>query len=74
MLVIDAGHGGRDPGAVGRSGTAEKDITLNVALRLRDLISKRLGKDVLLTRDKDVFLELEDRAKFANKMGADRFV
>lgn len=74
MLVIDAGHGGRDPGAVGRSGTAEKDITLNVALRLRDLISKRLGKDVLLTRDKDVFLELEDRAKFANKMGADLFV
>ena len=74
IIVIDAGHGGKDPGAVGRSGMAEKDITLYVALRVRELIIKRLGKGVLMTRDKDVFIELEDRAKFANTMGADLFV
>jgi len=74
IIVIDAGHGGKDPGAIGRSGMAEKDITLFVSLRLRDLIIKRLGKSVLMTRDRDVFIELEDRAKFANNMGADLFV
>jgi N-acetylmuramoyl-L-alanine amidase len=74
IIVIDAGHGGKDPGAIGRSGMAEKDITLYVGLRLRDLIIKRLGKGVLMTRDRDVFIELEDRAKFANNMGADLFV
>lgn len=74
IIVIDAGHGGKDPGAIGRSGMAEKDITLFVSLRLRELIIKRLGKGVLMTRDRDVFIELEDRAKFANNMGADLFV
>jgi N-acetylmuramoyl-L-alanine amidase len=74
IIVIDPGHGGKDPGAIGRSGMAEKDITLYVGLRLRDLIIKRLGKGVLMTRDRDVFIELEDRAKFANNMGADLFV
>lgn len=74
IIVIDAGHGGKDPGAIGRSGMAEKDIALYVSLRLRDLIIKRLGKGVLMTRDRDVFIELEDRAKFANNMGADLFV
>ena len=74
IIVIDAGHGGKDPGAIGRSGMAEKDITLFVSLRLRELIIRRLGKGVLMTRDRDVFIELEDRAKFANNMGADLFV
>lgn len=74
IIVIDAGHGGKDPGAIGRSGMAEKDITLFVSLRLRELLIKRLGKAVLMTRDRDVFIELEDRAKFANTMGADLFV
>lgn len=74
IIVIDPGHGGKDPGAIGRSGMAEKDITLYVSLRLRDLIIKRLGRGVLMTRDRDVFIELEDRAKFANAMGADLFV
>ncbi|WP_447979774.1 N-acetylmuramoyl-L-alanine amidase [Candidatus Nitrospira bockiana] len=73
-IVIDAGHGGKDPGAVGRGGTAEKDITLKVSLLLRDFIQQRLGKRVLLTRDRDVFVELEDRAKFANRHEADLFV
>lgn len=74
IIVIDPGHGGKDPGAIGRSGMAEKDITLYVGLRLRDLILRHLKKGVLMTRDRDVFVELEDRAKFANAMGADLFV
>lgn len=73
-IVIDPGHGGKDPGAVGRNGTEEKEITLQVALKLRDLIVRRLGKKVLMTRDRDVFIELEDRAKFANRNNADLFV
>ncbi len=74
LIVIDPGHGGKDPGAIGRSGMAEKDITLYVGLKLRDLITKHLKKGVLMTRDRDVFIELEDRAKFANNMGADLFI
>ncbi len=73
-IVIDPGHGGKDAGAIGRRGTEEKDITLKVGLRLRDLITQHLGKRVLMTRDKDVFVELEDRAKFANSKDADLFV
>lgn len=73
-IVIDAGHGGKDPGAIGRSGTAEKDITLKVSLLLRDLLTTQLGTQVVMTRDRDVFVELEDRAKFANREDADLFV
>ncbi len=73
-IVIDPGHGGRDPGAVGRRGTREKDITLKIGLYLRTLITKRLGKKVVMTRDRDVFVELEGRADTANKHDADLFV
>ena len=73
-IVIDAGHGGKDPGAIGRGGTAEKDITLKVGLLLRNLLTTQLGTQVVMTRDRDVFVELEDRAKFANKQDADLFV
>ena len=74
IVVIDPGHGGRDPGAIGRKGTKEKDITLKIAKNLRDLIRKRLGARVLLTRSKDVFLNLERRAEFANNKKADLFI
>lgn len=74
LIVIDPGHGGKDPGAIGRNGIAEKDVTLQVGLRLRDLISKNLGTQTFMTRDHDTFIELEDRAKFANSKGADLFV
>lgn len=74
LIVVDPGHGGKDPGAIGRNGLAEKDITLQVGLRLRDLISKNLGRQALMTRDHDTFIELEDRATFANSKGADLFV
>ncbi len=73
-IVIDPGHGGKDPGARGAHGTEEKDITLKVALLLRDLLSKEPDTRVLMTRDRDVFIELEDRAKFANSNNADLFV
>jgi N-acetylmuramoyl-L-alanine amidase len=73
-IVIDPGHGGKDPGARGQRGTEEKDITLKVALKLRDLLSKQAGIRVLMTRERDQFIELEDRAKFANGQDADLFV
>jgi N-acetylmuramoyl-L-alanine amidase len=73
-IVIDPGHGGKDPGARGQRGTEEKDITLKVALKLRDLMSKQPGIRVLMTRDRDQFVELEDRARFANGQEADLFV
>lgn len=73
-IVIDPGHGGKDPGARGLRHTEEKDITLKVGLKLRDLLSKQPGVRVLMTRDHDVFVELEDRAKFANSNEADLFV
>ena len=73
-IVIDPGHGGRDPGARGQRGTEEKDITLKVALKLRDLLIRQPGIQVLMTRERDQFVELEDRAKFANEQGADLFV
>ncbi|MDE3018234.1 MAG: N-acetylmuramoyl-L-alanine amidase [Nitrospirota bacterium] len=74
LIVIDPGHGGKDPGAIGQQRTAEKDVTLQVGLKLRDLITKYLGVQVLMTRDRDVFVELGDRAKFANSKDADLFV
>jgi N-acetylmuramoyl-L-alanine amidase len=73
-IVLDPGHGGRDPGARGQRGTEEKDITLKVALKLRDLLRRQPGIRVLMTRERDQFVELEDRAKFANGQEADLFV
>ncbi|HSA62668.1 MAG TPA: N-acetylmuramoyl-L-alanine amidase [Nitrospiraceae bacterium] len=73
-VVIDPGHGGKDPGARGLRQTEEKDITLKVGLKLRELLSKQPGVRVLMTREHDVFVELEDRAKFANSNEADLFV
>jgi N-acetylmuramoyl-L-alanine amidase len=73
-IVIDPGHGGKDPGARGQHGTEEKDITLKVALKLRDLLIQQRGIRVLMTRERDEFVELKDRAKFANGQEADLFV
>jgi len=73
-IVLDPGHGGKDPGAIGPGGLTEKEVVLDVARHLRDLLRDRLGKKVLLTRDKDAFVELDDRAKFANRHKADLFV
>lgn len=73
-IVVDAGHGGKDPGAIGPSGVKEKDITLALAKRLAVRLEKELGCQVILTRDKDVFLPLEERTAIANRVGADLFL
>ena len=73
-IILDPGHGGKDPGAIGRSGLMEKEVVLDVALRLRELLKDRLGKNALMTRATDVFIELDDRAKYANSQKADLFV
>lgn len=73
-IVIDPGHGGRDPGALGPAGGQEKDITLDVALRLRDRLARRQGARVLLTRERDVEVPLGQRVAFANDHDADLFV
>lgn len=73
-IVIDPGHGGKDPGTVGRRGTTEKDVTLKVGLLLKTLLGTLPNTRVLMTRERDAFIELEDRAKFANGKGADLFI
>jgi N-acetylmuramoyl-L-alanine amidase len=68
-VVIDAGHGGKDPGGVGSGGVKEKDIVLGVALELQRELRKRLGdREIIVTRDKDVFLTLEERSEIANRI------
>jgi len=73
-IAIDAGHGGHDPGALGKSGLKEKTITLDIAKRLAILVKERLGCTVVMTRDKDVFIPLEQRPFIAKSKGADLFV
>ncbi len=73
-IVIDAGHGGHDPGAVGPKKLYEKDVVLDVALKLQKLLSRDPNIEVFLTRDKDVFIRLEERTAIANSKNADLFV
>ncbi len=73
-IVVDAGHGGKDPGAIGPSGTYEKDVTLAMAKVLAETLRKEIGCDVILTRSGDVFLPLEERTAIANRVGADLFL
>jgi len=73
-IVIDPGHGGKDPGTIGRHGTTEKDVTLKIGLLLKDLLGTLPNTRVLMTRERDTFIELEDRAKFANGKEADLFI
>ena len=73
-IVLDAGHGGQDSGAVGPTGLMEKELVLDVTLRVKKLVEERLGLRVLLSRDGDQFVALRDRTSFANKERADLFV
>jgi len=73
-IVIDAGHGGHDPGTIGRAGLQEKDLVLDVALRLERLVRQELGTEVVMTRSTDVFIPLEERTAIANQRGADLFL
>ncbi|MEJ2684527.1 MAG: N-acetylmuramoyl-L-alanine amidase [Candidatus Sulfobium sp.] len=74
MIVIDPGHGGHDPGAIGPHHLCEKDVVLDIALRLRKILSANPGLKVYMTRDKDVFIPLEERTAIANSKNADLFV
>lgn len=73
-IVIDPGHGGKDPGAIGPTGLKEKDVTLAIARRLKKTLQRRLGARVVLTRRTDRFLELDERTVIANSLNADIFI
>ena len=73
-IVVDPGHGGKDPGAVGKNGLKEKDVTLKLARMLREKLTQDAGAKIILTRDSDVFIPLEERTAIANSKDADLFV
>ena len=73
-IVIDAGHGGHDDGTIGPHGVLEKDVVLDVALRLATLLQTRLGTEVVLTRSDDTFVPLTERTAIANEHKADLFL
>lgn len=73
-LVIDAGHGGDDPGAIGPNGSREKDINLNIALETARLLKEDGNFEVILTRDSDVFIPLAERTNLANEKKAELFI
>ncbi len=73
-IVVDAGHGGHDTGSIGPNGLLEKDLVLDVALRLGRLLERNVGADVVYTRDTDTFVPLEARTAIANRAQADLFI
>ena len=73
-IVIDPGHGGHDTGTVGPHGLREKDLVLDVSLRLRRLLEEKAGAEVIMTRSNDTFVPLEERTAIANQKDADLFV
>ncbi|MDR0985013.1 MAG: N-acetylmuramoyl-L-alanine amidase [Endomicrobium sp.] len=74
LVVIDAGHGGRDPGAIGNNNTKEKDITLDIAKKLKNLFETKKGYKVILTRNNDIFIKLNKRTEIANMLKANLFM
>lgn len=72
-IVVDAGHGGSDPGAIGVNGLNEKTVNLDIALQVRELLIKR-GYEVAMTRTDDTFISLKDRVQFTDAQQADLFV
>jgi N-acetylmuramoyl-L-alanine amidase len=73
-IVIDAGHGGHDDGTIGPNGVLEKDVVLDVALRLAKLVQSKMGAEVVLTRSDDTFIPLQERTVIANERKADLFL
>ncbi|MGD9017537.1 MAG: N-acetylmuramoyl-L-alanine amidase [Desulfobacterales bacterium] len=74
-IVVDPGHGGKDPGALGYlKGVREKDITLSISKKVSKKLQEQLGYEVLMTRSRDVYLTLEERTAFANTKNADLFI
>jgi N-acetylmuramoyl-L-alanine amidase len=74
VIAIDAGHGGEDPGAIGPRGTREKDVTLAVAKRLRELVNREPGMRAVMVRDGDYFVQLRRRVEMAREHRADLFI
>lgn len=74
VIAIDAGHGGKDPGAVGRDGTREKDVTLAIARKLESMLRAERGFKPVLTRGSDVFIPLRERTRIARRHKADMFI
>jgi N-acetylmuramoyl-L-alanine amidase len=74
VIAVDAGHGGQDPGAIGRDGTYEKHVTLAIARKLAQAINQEDGMRAVLIRDSDNFISLRDRIRKARDKGADMFV
>ena len=74
IIAIDPGHGGRDPGAIGKKGTREKDVALSVAKKMKNLINRSEGYRAILTRDGDRFVSLRNRVKKAREAEADLFI
>ncbi|AWH89466.1 N-acetylmuramoyl-L-alanine amidase AmiC [Limnobaculum parvum] len=74
VIMLDPGHGGEDPGAIGKRGTKEKNIVLQIARRLRTLIQKESGMKVYMTRNEDVFIPLKVRVAKARAQKADLFI
>ncbi|MBM3250416.1 MAG: hypothetical protein FJZ09_06230 [Candidatus Omnitrophica bacterium] len=72
-VIVDAGHGGKDPGAIGRTGIREKDVNLDISRRLASLL-RAGGVEVVMTRTTDVFITLEKRVDIANSSGVDLFI
>lgn len=73
-VVIDPGHGGQDPGCISRKGLQEKNIVLDVSRRLEKLLSQNMGLEVVLTRESDIFIPLENRTVIANQKMADLYI
>jgi N-acetylmuramoyl-L-alanine amidase len=73
-VVIDPGHGGHDTGTIGPTGLKEKDVVLDLALRLGRLVNERLGSQVIFTRTDDTYVSLEARTELANEVKADLFI
>jgi N-acetylmuramoyl-L-alanine amidase len=73
-IVIDAGHGGHDPGAIGPNKLYEKDVVLDIALKVKKILKADPMYEVFLTREKDIFIPLEERTAIANRKDADLFV
>ena len=74
LIVVDAGHGGKDPGAIGPHKVYEKDVVLKMAHALAKALRQQMGVKVLLTRSDDHYLQLRERTEYANRVGADLFI
>lgn len=74
IVVIDAGHGGKDPGAIGLNGVYEKTVVLSIAKKLKDKVNSQRGMRAIMTRDNDKFVALKERVKIASRSGADLFI